>query len=151
MNTTRQFLGDPKGWKDILIHLSSMQGLWGGWLITISGSLDVVIQRVSPSTREARYKFVLSGEEFTALVKTCIDHDLLAVAKPERPGHPDETMLQVTLVNPSMETRTFTKWAGDSHPAFDPVYKQIFALSNRIHDMLPFYTGPFDWPASRFG
>lgn len=149
MNATRQFLGEPAGWKDVLLHLSSMQGLWGGWLITIAGSREVVIQRVSPPTREARYKLELTEEEFVSLVQTCIDRNLLTVPAPQRPGHPDETMLEITLVNPQNESRSVTKWAGDNHPEFDPVFKQIFALTNRTHDQLPFYTGPFDWSISK--
>lgn len=151
MNATRQFLGKPENWKDVQLHLSSLQGLWGGWCIFVFGNRDAVIQHVAPAMREERFRVTLTDDEFTAMIQTCIKHDLLAVPAPQRPGNPDETMLEVTLINPQLESLTARKWAGDSHPDFDPVYKQIFALTNRIQKLVPFYTGIFDWSASRPG
>ena len=148
MNATRQFLGDPAGWKDVRLHLSSMQGLWGGWLITVSGSLEVLIRRVSPATWEARYRFNFDEAEFTAIAQTCIEHNLLTVPAPARPGHPDETMLELTLVNQQGKSQTAHKWAGDHHPDFDAVYRAIFSLTEQIQNATPFHSGPFDWSIS---
>ena len=151
MNATRHFLGDPAGWKDVHIHLSALQGLWGGWQVFVFGSQDVVVQRVSPVRREQRFKLMLTEAEFQLLIETCIESDLLSVPPPLRPGHPDETQIQIVLVNGQGEDRTASKWAGDRLEAFDAVSRQLFALTVRTKDMLPFYSGPFDWPVSPAG
>jgi hypothetical protein len=148
MSATRHFLGDPAGWEDVQIHLASLQGLWGGWRIFVFGSLDAIVQRISPATREQRYRLGLSEDEFRLLLEACIENDLLSVPPPQRPGHPDETMLQITLVNPAGESRTGEKWAGDKLEPFDLVFRRIFSLTDRTKDLLPFYTGPFDWSVS---
>jgi hypothetical protein len=146
--STRIFIGNPSDWKDVKIHLTSLQGLWGGWHILIDGNREVIIQHVSPAMREERFKLNLGEAEFQSLLEACIQNDVLSIQPSRRMGHPDETMLQITLINAQGESRTASKWAGDSHPNFDPVYKQIFTLTNRIQDMQPFHSGPFDWSAS---
>jgi hypothetical protein len=148
MNATRQFLGNPKSWKDVQIHLSSLQGLWGGWRVFVFGSRDAVVQRISPVMREQRYKLMLTDIEFQSLFEACIENDLLSIPPPQRPGHPDETQIQIMLVNSKGENKTVSKWAGDMLAAFDSISRQLFALTTRTKDMLPFYTGPFDWSIS---
>jgi len=32
--------------------------------------------------------------------------------------------------------------------SFDALSCLIFVLTTRTHDMIPFYTGPFNWPVS---
>jgi hypothetical protein len=145
--TTRLFLGDPSGWKDVKIHLTSLQGLWGGWHILVCGSGEVIIQHVSPAMHEERFKLDLGETEFRSLLETCIQNDLLSIQPLRSMGHPDEIMLQITLINAQGESRNASKWAGDAHPAFDKVYRQIFILTNQTHNIAPFHTGPFDWSA----
>jgi hypothetical protein len=148
MYTTQQFLGDPANWKDVQIHLSAMQGLFGGWRVYVFGNRDAIVQRVSPVTQEKRYRLKFTEIEFQSLLKTCIENDLLTVEPSKRPGHPDETMIQITLINPQKESRTSSKWAGDKHAEFDAVARILFELTTRSLDMTPYHTGPFDWFAS---
>jgi hypothetical protein len=148
MNITRSFLGDPAGWKDVQIHLSALQMLWGGWQVFVSGDGTAVVRRVSPVRREQRYKLALTSAEAQSLLESCVEKDLLSVPPPRRAGHPDETMIEITLVNPCGETRTVTKWAGEVLPAFDSTSRLLFALTTRTQELLPFYTGPFEWPAA---
>lgn len=148
MNATRSFLGNPAGWKDAQVHLSALQGLWGGWQVFVSGGGVTVVRRVSPVTREQRYKLTLTGAEIQSLLETCVENDLLVVPLPQRPGHPDETMIEITLVNNRGENLTVKKWAGDTLAAFDAPSRLLFALTTQTHDMIPFYTGPFQWPVS---
>lgn len=148
MNATRPFLGNLAGWTDAQIHLAALQGLWGGWRIFVFGSLDAIVQRVTPARREQRYRLALTEAEFQAVLDACIENDLLSIPKPQRPGHPDETMLQLTLVSPAGESRLVEKWAGDELERFDIVFRRIFSLADRTKNMLPFYTGPFDWSVS---
>ena len=145
MNTTHSFLGDPAGWKDAQVHLSALQGLWGGWQVFVSGGGVTVVRRVSPVTREQRYKLTLTGAEVQSLLETCVENNLLAIPQPQRPSHPDETMIEITLVNKRGKNRTVKKWAGDTLAAFDAPSRLLFALTTRTHSMIPFYTGPFRW------
>ncbi|HTX92566.1 MAG TPA: hypothetical protein VMC09_15240 [Anaerolineales bacterium] len=146
MNATRLFLGEPASRDNIQVQLTSLQGLWGGWCISISGSREAVIQHVSPRLHEERYKLALSEAEFQALLEACIENDLLTVPTPERPGHPDETMIQLTLVNAEGKKQTVGKWAGDRVERFEAVSRQLFGLTTRTGGLAPFYTGPFRWP-----
>ena len=145
--TTRLFLGNPSGWKDVKIHLTSLQGLWGGWHILVCGSGEVIIQHVSPSMHEERFRLELSEAEFRLLLEACIQNDLLSIQPLRSMGRPEEIMLQITLINAQGESRTASKWAGDSLAAFDTVYRQIFILTYQTNNMHPFLTGPFDWSA----
>jgi hypothetical protein len=148
MNATGLFLGYSTDWKDVQVHLSALQGLWGGWQVFVSGGGVTVIRRVSPVKREQRYKLTLTGAEVQSLLETCVENDLLAVPLPLRPGRPDETMIEITLVNKRGENRTVKKWAGEPLAAFDAPSRLLFALTTRAHDMIPFYTGPFEWNVS---
>jgi hypothetical protein len=148
MNITLPFLGVPARWKDAQIHLSALQGLWGGWQVFVGGNGEAVVRRVSPLTREQRYKLLLNETELHSLFEACIENDLLAVPRPQRPGIPDEVMVQLTLVNAEGEYRTVSKWARDVLPEFEAVSRPLFALTTRTKDMIPFYTGPFEWPTS---
>ena len=148
MNTTGLFLGDPANWKDVQVHLSAMQALFGGWRVYVFGNRDAIVQRVSPVTQEKRYRLTFTESEFQSLLKTCIENDLLTVEPSKRPGHPDETMIQITLVNSKKESQTASKWAGDKRPEFDSVSRILFELTERTRNMTPFHTGPFDWFAS---
>jgi hypothetical protein len=145
VNTTQLFLGDPMNWKDVQIYLSVMQALFGGWRVYVFGGRDAIVQRVSPVTQEKRYRLQFAETEFQSLLQACIDNDLLAVEPSKRPGHPDETMIQITLINSNKESRTASKWAGDKHAAFDAVSRILFELTTRTKDMTPYYTGLFDW------
>ena len=145
MNTTRQFLGEPMNWKDVQVHLSAMQALFGGWRVYVFGDRDAIVQRVSPITQEKRYRLQFTNAEFQSLLKACSENDLLAVEPSKRPGYPDETMIQITLINSQKESRTASKWAGDKHITFDLVARLLFELTTRTKDITPYYTGLFDW------
>jgi hypothetical protein len=148
MNSTQQFLGDPAHWKDAQVHLSAMQALFGGWRVYVFGNRDAIAQHVSPVTQEKRYRLTFTETELKSLLNTCIENDLLTVEPSKRPGHPDETMIQITLINPQKESRTASKWAGDQHAAFDAVSRILFELTTRTLELTPYHTGPFDWSAS---
>jgi hypothetical protein len=148
MNATGKFLGDPVNWKDAQVHLYAMQALFGGWRVYVFGNRDAIVQHVSPVTQEKRYRLQFTDEEFQSLLTACIENDLLAVEPSKRPGHPDETMIQITLINPQKESRTASKWAGDVNPAFDVVSRVLFELTTRTKDTTPYHTGKFDWFAS---
>ena len=146
MTTTLSLLGDPAGWKDAQIHLSALQALWGGWQVFLSGDGTAVVRHVSPVRREQRYKLTLTPDEVHTLFAACVENDLLSIPALQRPGHPDETMLELTLVNGRGERRTVKKWAGERQAAFETVSRPLFALTARLQEMIPFYTGPFEWP-----
>ena len=146
MNATRSFLGDPTNWKDVQVHLSALEAVRGGWQVFVSSDGTAVIRRVSPTRREQRYKILVGEDELLTLFSACLDQDLLAIPKPARPGHPEETLIEITLVNQRGEFRKVSKWAGDAHPAFDSVLRQLFSLTTRVQEVVPFYTGPFQGP-----
>jgi hypothetical protein len=148
MNATQLFLGNSSDWKDAQIHLSAMQALFGGWRVYVFGDRDAIVQRVSPVTQEQRFRLTFTEKEFQSLLEACIANNLLTVQPSNRPGHPDETMIQIALVNHRKESRTASKWAGDKHTEFDAVSRLLFELTARTRDMKPYHTGPFDWFAS---
>jgi hypothetical protein len=148
MNTTQLFLGNPANWKDVQVHLSAMQALFGGWRVYVFGDRDTIIQRVSPVTQEQRFRLTFTENDFQSLLEACIENDLLTVEPFKRPGHPDETMIQITLINPRKESQTANKWAGDKLAEFDTISRILFELTARTRDMIPYHTGPFDWSVS---
>ena len=145
-NLTQSFLGNPASWKAARLQLTSLQALWGGWVVTALGNGEAIVQHVSHVRLERRYRFDLGQVEVTALFEACVGHDLLALPGPQRPGVPDEIRMGLTLVNPQGEARTVTKWAGDRQEAFEAVMRPLFALTARTEKLEPFLTGPFDWP-----
>jgi hypothetical protein len=151
MNATRLFLGDPAGWKDVQIHLSALQALWGGWLVLVSGDREAIVRHISPVTQEQRFRLALTEADFWAIPEACLENDLLSVPGPTRPGHPDETMIEITLVNAIGETAVAQKWAGDKVASFDAVSRLLFALTARTETLQPVYRGPFQWPKAPTG
>lgn len=148
MTDTRSFLGDPDSWDKVKIQLTALQALWGGWIISASGSGEAEIQHISPIDRQQRYRLALAAGEVRSLIEASIENDLLNLPSPSRPGHPDETMVQLTLVNAAGVARSSEKWAGDRLPAFDAVSGPMFALIERIRLLEPDYAGPFEWPST---
>jgi hypothetical protein len=148
MNATQLFLGDPAYWKAVQVYLSAMQALFGGWNVYVFGDREAIVQRVSPITQEKRFRVTLTEAGFRSLLDTAIANDLLTIQPPSRPGHPDEPMIQITLVNSQKESRMVSKWAGDKHEKFDAVSRLLFELTTRTQNLTPYHSGPYDWKVS---
>ena len=148
MNATERFLGEPAGWKNARLRLVSLQALWGGWVISLSGNGDCLVQQISPVRQERRYRLALTETEAHSILDAGVRSDVLSLPAPARAGVPDETLLQLSLVNPAGEACTVCKWAGDRSEAFEAASRPLFALTRRTESMQPEFTGLFEWPAA---
>src|SRR5947209_611277 len=50
-NLTALFLGDTASWEAVHVELWSVQGLWGGWIISLAGDGAAVVRRILPGAQ----------------------------------------------------------------------------------------------------
>lgn len=141
MNQTEQFLGEPTEWPAAALQLHALQGLWGGRIITISGSGQVVVRLVSRGMEEQRYEWQMAATQ--TLFVLFIQHDFASLIIPTRLGVPDETLVQLSLTNSQGETITQAKWQNDSHPIFDTLTAALLNLESQTETLTPAFTGPY--------
>jgi hypothetical protein len=96
-NTTADFLatGDMAS-----IEYSDVHGLWGGHVVRVLRTGEVLVKWVSPATEATERQFQLSDDEVRALFDLCVEHDLCTVTLAlTQLVVPDSTTYSVTLSN----------------------------------------------------
>jgi hypothetical protein len=149
MNLTALFLGDPQRWPGAQIALVSIHTLWGGQIISVAGTGAAAVRLVERGlTYERAYSIQLGPVHGHALLRLCVEHDLLAADPPERAFLiPDETHTELRL---SCGRRSFAvlRWEHDPPcPAFGAVSEALLALLPQAAAAAPLYEGPYRPPA----
>ncbi|MBP7998830.1 MAG: hypothetical protein KA314_13210 [Chloroflexi bacterium] len=143
MNQTEQFLGQQTEWPAAALQLHALQGLWGGRIITVSGTGQVVARLVGRGMWERRYVWQMDAAATQTLFALFIHHDFAALSLPLRPGIPDETLIQLSLTNSQGTIITHAQWQTDSHPIFDTLSTALLKLESQTETLEPVYAGPY--------
>ncbi|MEI2613260.1 MAG: hypothetical protein V9G20_31885 [Candidatus Promineifilaceae bacterium] len=143
MNQTEQFLGQQTEWPAAALQLHALQGLWGGRIITVSGTGQVVARLVGRGMWERRYVWQMDAAATQTLFALFIHHDFAALSLPLRPGIPDETLIQLSLTNSQGTIITYAQWQTDSHPIFDTLSTALLKLESQTETLEPVYAGPY--------
>lgn len=143
MNQTEQFLGQQTEWPAAALQLHALQGLWGGRIITVSGTGQVVARLVGRGMWERQYVWQMDAAATQTLFALFIHHDFAALSLPLRPGIPDETLIQLSLTNSQGTIITHAQWQTDSHPIFDTLSTALLKLESQTETLEPVYAGPY--------
>ncbi len=143
MNQTEQFLGQQTEWPAAALQLHALQGLWGGRIITVSGTGQVVARLVGRGMWERRYVWQMDAAATQTLFALFIHPDFAALSLPLRPGIPDETLIQLSLTNSQGTIITYAQWQTDSHPIFDTLSTALLKLESQTETLEPVYAGPY--------
>lgn len=143
MNQTEQFLGQQTEWPAAALQLHALQGLWGGRIITVSGTGQVVARLVGRGMWERQYVWQMDAAATQTLFALFIHHDFAALSLPLRPGIPDETLIQLSLTNSQGTIITYAQWQTDSHPIFDTLSTALLKLESQTETLEPVYAGPY--------
>ena len=96
-NTTADFFaaGDVAS-----IEYSDVHGLWGGHVVRVLGTGEVLVKWVSPAKEATERQFRLADDEVRALFDLCVEHDLCTVTlELTQLVVPDSTTYSLTLSN----------------------------------------------------
>jgi len=150
MNLTAGFLGDQSHWSSAWLRLSSVHGLWGGHILTVAGSGTATIRLIDPASYERRYEIGLGAEAAHALLRLCVEHDLLAIDQRERTSLiPDETQ-SIFQLGHGRRTFAIISWANDPpHAGLAAIGGALLALRQHTLGCEPSYAGPYRNPQSR--
>jgi len=144
MNLTASFLGDPATWRRAQLSLSSVHGLWGGYIIVVAGIGAATVRLIDRGQYERSYQLALGEAEAHALLRRCIEHDLLAIDPPERASlAPDEaqSIFQLTC---GRRTFSLISWANDApHAGLQAIAEALLALRQHTQNLAPVYAGPY--------
>jgi len=143
MNQTEQFLGEQTKWPAAALQLHALQGLWGGRIITVSGSGQVMARLVGQGMWEQRYEWQMAAAATQTLFALFIHYDFAALSLPSRLGLPNETLIQLSLINSQGKIITQAQWQDDSHPIFDTLSAAILKLESHTQMLEPVYAGPY--------
>lgn len=113
------------------IDLLDVQGLWGGWEITVKATGEVVVHEVQP-TAEGFYRETWltqwrpgQAQKFLADV---LQTGILDYEEVHRYGLPDEARPVIQLFFEDGHTVSLCKWSNDQDPLFDTAYKMLLNL-----------------------
>ena len=145
MNLTALFLGAPQRWPGARLALVSIHTLWGGHTVSVTGAGAVSARLIERGlTYERAYSAEIGAGPAEALLRLCVEHDLLAADPPERAFiTPDEAQTELRL---SSGRRSFAvrRWDRDPPcPAFDAVSGALLALLQQTAAAAPLYEGPY--------
>lgn len=143
MRQTEKFLGEQTRWPAAALQLHAIQGLWGGRIITISGTGQVMARLVSRGMWEQRYEWQLDAAAILSFFSLFIHHDFVALTLPTRHGLPDETQILLSLTNHQGQTITQSQWQNDPHPPFAALTNAILRLESQTETLEPVYVGPY--------
>ncbi len=143
MNQTEKFLGQPVKCPAAALQLHALQGLWGGQIVTVSGSGQVVARLIGRGMWEQRYEWQMDAAAAQTLFALFIHQNFAALFLTLRPGLPDETLSQLSLTNSQGTIITHTQWQNDSHPIFDTLSAAILKLESQTETLSPVYAGPY--------
>jgi hypothetical protein len=144
MNLTSEFLGSPAGWGAAGLSLSSVHGLWGGYVLAVTGAGAATVRLIDPGQRERAYATEIGAPAAHDLLRLCVTHDLLAIEPPERASLvPDEASSTFRL---SRGRRAFAlvSYANDPpHAGLAAIAAGLLALRGLADGRAPFYEGPY--------
>lgn len=142
---TALFLGQPAGWARARLELASLHPLWGGHTVCVEGAGATRIRLVERGlSYERAFQLQLGVEPAHALLRLCVEHDLLAIDPPERAFLiPDESATELRL---SCGRRSFRVLCWDHDPpgpAFNAISRALLELRGLTRDAAPVYQGPY--------
>lgn len=142
---TALFLGDPRGWARVQLELVSLHPLWGGHTVAVDGAGAALVRLVERGLcYERAYQLQIGADRARALLRLCVEHDLLALDPPERAALlPDESSAELRL---SCGRRRFSVrcWQHDPPgPAFGAVSAALLELCEQARQAAPLYEGPY--------
>jgi hypothetical protein len=143
MNLTAGFLGELSHWSSAWLSLSSVHGLWGGYILVVAASGAATIRLIDPGSNERRYEIDLGAEAAHVLLRLCVEHDLLAIDQPERTSLiPDETQ-SIFQLGHGRRTFTIVSWSNDPpHAGLAAIGGALLALRQHTMGREPSYAGP---------
>lgn len=137
--------GPPVSLRSFVLH--DVQGLEGGWALWAAEDRAATVQVVGRGREgglwDKRYAITLTPEQWAEVERLFGAHHLAAVKPPTRKAIPEETHPIIMFAPHAGPLTRVTKWGGDKHPDFDPVYAYLLALCQVAGP--PVWEGPFDW------
>jgi hypothetical protein len=103
-----------------------------------------MVRLIDPSRHERRYEIEIGEAAAYALLRRCIEHDLLAIDPPERASLvPDETQSILQLTS-GRRTFSLNSWANDPpHAGLLAIIEALQALRQYTQNLAPVYAGPY--------
>ncbi len=103
-NKTEEFLDSPDDRESVILQFNDMHGLYGGRVIVVNGSGNVMIQLVYHNSEqqkmwEKRYLFDISPEQLDEIFFEIINNDILTIQMEDRSGQPDEARIHFSVTN----------------------------------------------------
>ncbi len=120
-NKTEEFLGSPDDREQVILQFNDMHGLYGGRVIVVNGSGNVMIQLVSHNSEqqkmwEKRYLFNISSEQPDEIFTEIINNDILTIQLEDRSGQPDEARIHFSITNGNNDFFKLETWEHASLP-----------------------------------
>jgi hypothetical protein len=137
--------GPPVPLRTVVLH--DVHGLWGGPAIWIREDNTAVVQVVVPPPAgrvgllEKRYTVAITPEHRAEIERLVGAHHFFTLRVNERPGVPDELQYVIAVVTRTGARARVTKWAGDKHPDFDPLYQYLLGLCAGVEGRTPVHEG----------
>jgi hypothetical protein len=131
--------------EQVILH--DVHGLYGGQNLYLNVDGQVVMQIVRPNKglQEERYSGSISKKMLQSLKAIIKKHKFFEIEIPDRLGIPDEARPAITIKLLSGESKTISKWAGDSHPDFDAIYGYLFDIVKKASKACEIYKGSYDY------
>ena len=120
-NKTEEFLGSPDEREKVILQFNDMNGLYGGRVIVVTGSGDVLVQLVFPNSEQGkmwdkRYSFDISPEQLNEIFNEIINNDVLTIQLEDRSGNPDESIIHFSMTNGNDNLFKLETWEQSSLP-----------------------------------
>ncbi|MGZ3422221.1 MAG: hypothetical protein ACXVEE_30405 [Polyangiales bacterium] len=127
------------------VELRDIEGLWGGYVVTVFGDGDFWFELVDRTKVSRLYRATLHPSGMSDLGAVLARHDPRAMRVPMRNGVPGESCPTLSVIGEGF-THRVSKWANDKHPDFDAVASWLRATGDNLAKATaPVWTGPFDW------
>ena len=123
------------------VVLKDGQGLFGGQNVYVNAKGTCIVQVVVAGNRESRYELALTPGKIKELENLLSQHNFWAIRIPKRPGRPDEANPKITAVPKKGKANTVSKWAGDRHADFDPIYQWLVGVATSAQQTKPSFQG----------
>ncbi len=162
MNKTELFLGDRSNWKQAVVELRSVHGLYGGLNIRLAGSGLVLIQVVEVRgkglverqyVRELPDGYSPETETVGGVFDAIVAKDFLTIFPSDRMGLPDEVRMRITVSNAKGDEHTVSVWerttqSPDSYGTsdrkrFDDIHRMLSGIGDTRKTGKPVYKGRY--------
>lgn len=128
--------GEPQNTPEFAwLMLTDIQGLYGGRALYVLPNDGFVVQIVGPSPHgleDRRYTGALSEAQRAGITALLEQHDLRTMQVPQRPGIPDEVLVQLNVGFADGTEAQAAKWSGVAHEGFSALYGHLVVLAKAL-------------------